>query len=41
MSFHSKHAWQGVVGLVAGLGGLVVRLVFAPLEEVAFTVFSR
>jgi oligosaccharide translocation protein RFT1 len=32
---------QGVYGLVANLGSLVVRLVFAPLEEAAFAAFSR
>ena len=32
---------QGVYGLVSNLGGLVVRLVFQPFEEAAFTAFSR
>ncbi len=32
---------QGVYGLVANLGSLVVRTLFAPLEELAFAVFSR
>mgnify|MGYP006290703823 CR=1 FL=1 len=31
---------QGVYGLVANLGGLVVRVVFQPLEEAAFVAFS-
>jgi hypothetical protein len=32
---------QGVYGLVANLGSLVVRLLLQPFEEVAFTAFSR
>lgn len=32
---------QGVYGLVANLGSLVVRLLFTPIEEAAFTAFSR
>lgn len=28
-------------GLVANLGSLVVRLLFTPVEEAAFTAFSR
>jgi oligosaccharide translocation protein RFT1 len=32
---------QGVYGLVANLGSLVVRLLFTPVEEAAFTAFSR
>lgn len=32
---------QGVVGLVGNLGSLVVRTLFAPVEEVAFNAFSR
>ena len=32
---------QGVYGLVSNLGSLVVRALFQPLEEVAFTAFSR
>jgi oligosaccharide translocation protein RFT1 len=32
---------QGVYGLVSNLGGLVVRLLFQPFEEAAFTAFSR
>jgi oligosaccharide translocation protein RFT1 len=30
-----------VYGLVANLGSLVVRLLFTPVEEAAFTAFSR
>ncbi len=33
-------AAQGVYGLVANLGGLVVRTAFQPFEEAAFTAFS-
>ncbi|KAF8057727.1 r [Scenedesmus sp. PABB004] len=32
---------QGVYGLVANLGSLAVRLLFTPVEEAAFTAFSR
>jgi hypothetical protein len=32
---------QGVFGLVNNLGSLVVRLIFAPFEDAAFTAFSR
>lgn len=32
---------QGVYGLVANLGGLLVRTVFQPFEEAAFVAFSR
>lgn len=32
---------QGVYGLVANLGGLAVRLLLQPFEEVAFAAFSR
>ncbi|KAG1680360.1 hypothetical protein FOA52_015451 [Chlamydomonas sp. UWO 241] len=32
---------QGVYGLVANLGSLVVRTLFQPLEEIAFAAFSR
>ncbi len=31
--------WQGVYGMVSNLGSLVVRLLFQPLEEGAFTAF--
>lgn len=34
-------AAQGVYGLVAGLGSLVVRTLFQPFEEAAFLAFSR
>ncbi|CAD7705263.1 unnamed protein product [Ostreobium quekettii] len=39
----SVESWyhQGVYGLVNNLGSLVVRLLFQPLEESAFTAFSR
>ena len=32
---------QGVYGLVSNLGSLVVRIVFQPFEEAAFTAFSH
>lgn len=32
---------QGVYGLVGNLGSLVVRMLFQPLEEIAFATFSR
>ena len=32
---------QGVYGLVANLGSLVVRTLFQPVEEAAFTAFSK
>ena len=32
---------QGVYGLVANLGSLVVRTIFQPFEEAAFTAFSK
>ena len=32
---------EGVYGLVDNLGSLVVRVVFQPFEEAAFTAFSR
>jgi oligosaccharide translocation protein RFT1 len=32
---------QGVYGLVANLGSLLVRTLFQPLEEIAFAAFSR
>ena len=32
---------QGVYGLVASLGSLVVRTLFQPVEEAAFTAFSK
>lgn len=32
---------QGVYGLVANLGSLVVRTLFQPFEEAAFTAFSK
>ncbi|GFH13968.1 PPM-type phosphatase domain-containing protein, partial [Haematococcus lacustris] len=32
---------QGVLGLVGNLGSLLVRTLFQPLEELAFTLFSR
>ena len=32
---------QGVYGLVANLGSLVVRTLFQPFEEAAFTAFSQ
>ncbi|MEW5310576.1 MAG: hypothetical protein WDW38_002362 [Sanguina aurantia] len=32
---------QGVYGLVSNLGSLAVRMLFVPLEEAAFAVFSR
>ena len=34
-------AAQGVYGLVAGLGSIVVRTLFQPFEEAAFLAFSR
>lgn len=32
---------QGVYGLVGNLGSLLVRMLFQPLEEIAFATFSR
>ena len=32
---------QGVYGLVSSLGSLVVRTLFQPIEEAAFTAFSK
>ena len=32
---------QGVYGLVSSLGSLVVRTLFQPVEEAAFTAFSK
>jgi oligosaccharide translocation protein RFT1 len=32
---------QGVYGLVQGLGSIVVRTLFQPLEEAAFVAFSK
>ena len=32
---------QGVYGLVTNLGSLVVRTLFQPFEEAAFTAFSK
>lgn len=40
VAFESSYN-QGVYGLVANLGSLVVRLLFLPVEEAAFTAFSR
>ncbi|GMH41434.1 hypothetical protein BSKO_09344 [Bryopsis sp. KO-2023] len=36
----SQHS-QGVFGVVTGLGSLVVRTIFQPIEEAAFLAFSR
>ena len=32
---------EGVFGLISNLGSLVVRIIFQPFEEAAFTTFSR
>jgi oligosaccharide translocation protein RFT1 len=40
VAFESSYN-QGVYGLVANLGSLLVRLLFLPVEEAAFTAFSR
>ena len=40
VSFHFSLDQQGVYGLVQNLGGLVARLLFAPLEEASATEFS-
>ena len=32
---------QGMYGLVSSLGSLVVRTLFQPVEEAAFTAFSK
>ena len=32
---------EGVFGLVNNLGSLIVRIIFQPFEEAAFTTFSR
>ena len=32
---------QGVYGLVSSLGSLVVRTLFQPVEEAAFTAFLK
>ena len=39
-AFQGAHD-QGVYGLVAGLGSIVVRTLFQPLEEAAFATFSK
>ena len=39
-AFQGSHD-QGVYGLVAGLGSVVVRTLFQPFEEAAFVAFSK
>lgn len=39
-AFQGPHD-QGVYGLVSGLGSIVVRTLFQPLEEAAFVAFSK
>lgn len=35
----NEHHW-GVFGLVSNLGSIVLRLLFAPIEEIAYSAFS-
>lgn len=41
MAAVQSSAVQGVYGLVTNLGSLVVRTLFQPFEEAAFTAFSK
>jgi len=41
MGFAPSLGDQGVYGLVSSLGSLVVRFLFAPVEDVCFTYFSK
>jgi len=40
MAWFDQTAW-GIFSLVTNLGSLILRLIFAPLEDVAFSTFSR